>query len=50
MQVQKAKKWSESRDPYARVRGRIQRNDRDDNPIGRPKVPTNLDPFELPET
>ena len=32
------------------VRGKIEGAEGDGNPIGRPTVSTNLDPWELPET
>ena len=50
MQILIAKHWTEVRDPYGRVRGRIEGAEGDGNPIGRPTVSTNLDPWELPET
>lgn len=50
MQILTANHWTEVRDPYGRVRGRIEGAEGDGNPIGRPTVSTNLDPWELPET
>jgi hypothetical protein len=50
MQMLTAKHWTETGDPYVRVRGRIEGTGDDVNPIGRPTVSTNLDPCELPET
>ena len=50
MQILTANHWTEVRDPYGRVRGRIEGTEGDGNPIGRPTVSTNLDPWELPET
>jgi hypothetical protein len=35
---------------YGWARGRIKGAEGDSNPIGRPTVPTNLEPWELPET
>jgi hypothetical protein len=40
----------EVRDPYGRVRGRIEDPEGDSNPTRRPTVSTNLDLWELPET
>ena len=37
-------------DHYSRVRGRTEGAEGDGNPIGRPTVSTNLEPWELPET
>ena len=45
-----AKHWPEVGDPYGRVRGRIEGAEGDFNPIGRPRVSTNLVPWELPVT
>ena len=50
MQVLRDKHWTEVRDSYGRVRGRIEAAEGDGKPIGRSTVPTNLDPCELPET
>jgi hypothetical protein len=50
MQISTAKHWTEVGDPCGRVRGRIEGTEGDGNPIGRPTVSTNLDPWELPET
>ena len=33
--------------PYGTVRGRIEGTEGDGNPVGRPTVPTNLDPWEI---
>jgi hypothetical protein len=44
-----ANHWTEVRDPNGRVRGRIEGAEGDGNPIGRPTVTTNLDPWEVPE-
>jgi hypothetical protein len=45
------KLWTEIRDHYGRVRGKIDGPQRDRTyPRGRPTVSTNLDPWELPET
>lgn len=43
-----AKHFTEVRDPYGRVG--IEGTEGDDNLIGRTRVSTNLDPWELPET
>jgi len=40
----------EVRDPYGRVRGRIEGPQGDGNPTGRSIASTNLDSWELPET
>ena len=40
----------EVRDPYGRVRRMIEGSEGDGNPTGRPTVPTNLNPWKLPET
>ena len=50
MQILTANHCTEIEEPYGRVRGRLEGAERDDNPIGRPTVSTNLDPWELPET
>jgi hypothetical protein len=46
MQILTAKHYSEVRDPYGRIEGA----EGDGNPIGRPKISTNPEPSELPET
>jgi hypothetical protein len=45
-QILTAKLRTVVRDPNGRVRGRIEGAEEDGNPIGRPTVPTNLDPWE----
>ena len=50
MQILTANHWTEVKGPYGRVRGRIEGEEGDGNPIGRPTLSTNLDPQELPET
>jgi hypothetical protein len=50
MQIPTAKYWIEVEDPYERVRGRIRGCEGDGNPIGRPTVSTNLDPWGFPGT
>jgi hypothetical protein len=50
MQILTAKHCTEVEDPYGKVSGRIEGAKGDHNPIGRTKVSTNLDPWELPET
>jgi hypothetical protein len=50
MQILTAKHWMKVGNPYGRVGRRIGGPEGDDNPIGRPTVSTNLDPWELPET
>jgi hypothetical protein len=45
MQILTANHWTENGDPYGRVRGRIEGAEGDGNPIGRPRVSTNLDPW-----
>ena len=42
-----ANHWTEVGASYGRVRGRIEGTEGDGNPIGRPTVSTNLDPWEL---
>ena len=37
-------------DPYGRVRQRTEGMEEDSNPIGRPTVSKNMDPWELPVT
>jgi hypothetical protein len=37
-------------DSYGKVSGRIEGTEGDGDPIGRPTVSTNLDPWEAPET
>jgi hypothetical protein len=44
-----SKHWTEVWDPYGRVRGRIEGAESDGNTTGRPTLPTNLEPWELPE-
>jgi hypothetical protein len=39
--------WTEVRDPYGWIRGRIQEAEEEGNPTGRPAVSTNPDPWEL---
>lgn len=41
MQILIANHWTEVRDPYGRVRGRIDREEGDGNPVGRLTVSTN---------
>ena len=50
MQILMANHWTEVRDPYGGIRGRTEGGEGDDNPIGRPTMSTNLDPWELLET
>jgi len=50
MQILTADHWTEVGDPCGRVRGRIEEDEGDSNPIGKPTVSTNLDAWELPET
>jgi hypothetical protein len=50
MQILTAYHWIVVRDPYGRVRGRMEGAEQDCNPIGRTKVSTNLDPSALPQT
>ena len=50
MQILRATHWTEVRDPNGRIRGKIEGAEGDGNPIGRPTVSANLDPWELPET
>ena len=45
-----AKDWNKVRNPYGRVRGRIEGPDRYGNPIEKPTGSANLDPWELSET
>jgi hypothetical protein len=42
--------WTEVRDLYAWIRGRIEEAEREIDPIGRPAVSTNPDPRELSDT
>jgi hypothetical protein len=50
MQILRSNYWAEVRDPYGRVRERIEGTGGDGNPIGKPIVSTNQDPWVLPET
>ena len=50
MQILTANHWTEVKDLYGRVRGRIKGAEGDGNPIGRATVRTNPDPLELSET
>ena len=50
MQIFTAKLWVEVGESYGRGRRGIEGTEGDGNPIGRPTVSTNLDPWELPET
>jgi hypothetical protein len=50
MQILTANHWTQVGNPYGRVRGRIKGTEGDDDPIRRPTMSTNLDPWELPET
>ena len=50
MQIVRTKHWTKVRDPYGRVRAKIEGAEGDGNLIRRPTVSTNLDPWELPET
>jgi hypothetical protein len=50
MQILTANHWTEVRNSYGRVRGRIEGTEEDANPIGRTTVSTNLESLELPET
>ena len=50
MQIPSAKHGMEVRDPYGRVRARIEGTEADDNTTGRPTVSSNLDPWKLTET
>jgi hypothetical protein len=43
MQIRMAKYWTEVRDACGRVKGRAEGAEGDGNPIGRPKVSTNLE-------
>jgi hypothetical protein len=47
MQILTADHQTEVREPYGRVRGRIEGTEGDGNPIGRPTVSANTDPSEL---
>jgi hypothetical protein len=50
MQMVIANHWTEVGDSYGRVTGKNKAAEGDCNPIGRPILSTNLDPWELPET
>jgi hypothetical protein len=50
MQILIANHCTDVRDVYRRVRERIEEAEADGNLIGRTAVPTNSDPWELPET
>jgi hypothetical protein len=47
MQILPAKHWTEVRNPYGQIRGRIEGDEGGSNPIGRITVSTNSDPSEL---
>jgi hypothetical protein len=49
MQIPTANHCTGIGDPYGRARGRIERDRGDCNPIGRPTMLTNLDPWVLSE-
>jgi hypothetical protein len=42
--------WTEFKDTYGKVRGKIKAAEVNDNSIGRPTLLTNTDPWDLPET
>jgi len=44
MQMPVDKHWREVRDPFERIRGRIEGPQGNGNPTGRPIVSTNMDP------
>ena len=44
MDVDTPNHWTEVRDPYGGIRGRIEGAEGEGDPIGRPAVSTNLDP------
>ena len=50
MQILTANHWTEVADSYGRVRGRTEGAEGDGNPIARPTVSTNQNPWELSET
>ena len=50
MKILTVKHWAEVGGSYGRIRRRIEGLLGDGNPIGRPTVSTNQDPWELPET
>jgi hypothetical protein len=50
MQIPTPNHWTEVRDPYVWIRGRIEEAERESDLIGRPAVSTDADPRELPET
>ena len=50
MQILTPGYWTEVRNSYGKFRGKNEGTEGDSNPIGRPTVSTNLDPWELPET
>ena len=49
MQILTANHWTKLGDSNGRVRGRIEKDEGDGNPIGRATVSTNLDPWEFLE-
>jgi hypothetical protein len=49
MQILKVNHWTEVREPYGRVRRRIEDAEGDGNPIRKPTVSTNINPWELSE-
>ena len=50
MQILTVDHWTEVGDPYGRVRGRFEGTERDGHLIGRTKLLSNWDPWELPDT
>jgi hypothetical protein len=50
MQILKVNHWTDVRDPYERVRAKIEIAIEDGNPIGKSRVSIYPDPYELPET
>jgi hypothetical protein len=50
MQILTARHWTEVRNSYGKLRGRIEGTEGVDNPIERPTVSTNLETWEFPET
>jgi hypothetical protein len=50
MQILIANHWTEVGDPSGKVRGQIEEAEGYCNPVGRPKISTNQDLWELPET
>jgi hypothetical protein len=50
MQIVTANHWTDIGNPYGKDRVRTEGAEGNDNPIGRPIVSSNTDPWDFPET